>query len=179
MKRKQDNTCEICGRIIEGPVRYRFIDANVKLRVCQNCSRFGQDIGKKQGLKPHSGPKFMPTRQKSPARKPKSRTRIEDLDLIDEFGAAIRQARQKANLTQEQLGKTIKEPASFIKKIEQEKIHPSIDVIRKLERVLKISLLERTRDKELDFKVISGKSSPRAQTLEDIIVFRKKKEKSE
>ncbi|MHA1143487.1 MAG: multiprotein bridging factor aMBF1 [Candidatus Helarchaeota archaeon] len=175
MHRENKNTCEICGRPIEGPVRYRFIDANVKLRVCQNCSRFGKDTSRTLKKSHQTGPKFVPTKKKRMKRVSTRRIRFDEMELIEDFGAEIRKARQKLNLTQDQLGMQIKEPASFIKKIEQEKIHPSINVIKKIEKVLKISLLEKSADKELDFSHVSKKSTVRTQTLEDIITFKKKK----
>ena len=172
-----ENTCEICGRPITGPVRYRYIDANIKLRVCQNCSRFGKEASKPGKPSQKNVPKFVPSpRSKKPPR-PSRRGRIDQTEFVEDFGLKIRKARESQKLTQDQLANRLKEPVSFVKKVEQEKIHPSINAMRKFERILKISLTERAEDQELDFSYASQKpkSSAKGQTLEDIITFKKKK----
>lgn len=173
MSGRDKKECEICGRPIEGPIRYRFIDANIKLRVCANCSRFGKEPSGSRKAPSHGGPKFTPTvRKRRPARPRRPRS-LDAVELVEEFGNKIRKARESAKYTQDQLASQLNEPVSLIKKIEQEKIHPAIKMIKKIEKALKISLIERAQDQELDFSVISKKKL-KDQTLEDIIQYKKK-----
>jgi len=65
----------------------------------------------------------------------------EDLELIEDFGDAVRKARLRLGLTQEDLAKQINEKLTTIKKIEAGEFKPPITLARKLEKFLKIRLL--------------------------------------
>jgi len=70
----------------------------------------------------------------------------EDLDLVEDFGEIVKNARIKLGLTQEDLAKQLNEKLAIIKKIEAGEFRPSIDLARKLERFLKVRLLEPIED---------------------------------
>lgn len=67
----------------------------------------------------------------------------EDLDLIENYGEIIRKARMKMGISQEELAKQISEKLTIIKKIEQGTFKPSIELARKLEKFLKIKIIEK------------------------------------
>lgn len=67
----------------------------------------------------------------------------EDLDLIENYGEIIRNARIKMGISQEELAKQISEKLTIIKKIEQGTFKPSIELARKLEKFLKIKIIEK------------------------------------
>lgn len=79
----------------------------------------------------------------------------EDLDLIEDFGEVVRTARIKMGLTQEDLAKQLNEKLATIKKIESGEFKPPITLARKLERFLKIKLLEPVEE----IKQVSSKYS--------------------
>lgn len=67
----------------------------------------------------------------------------EDLDLIENYGEIIRNARIKMGISQEELAKQISEKLTIIKKIEQGSFKPPIELARKLEKFLKIKIIEK------------------------------------
>lgn len=67
---------------------------------------------------------------------------LEGHHLIEDFGAVVRQARERLGLTQAELAKQISEKLSVIKKIEAGRLKPDELLARKLERALKVKLIE-------------------------------------
>lgn len=97
--------------------------------------------------------------------------RIEMVEFVENYGAKIRAMREKLGLTREELGNLVREKASYIKKIENEEVKPSIQLARALERVLKIKILEEVKK---DYEVFSDlaaptKSGSRTITLADMV----------
>jgi len=66
----------------------------------------------------------------------------EDLDLVENYGDVVRDARMKLGLTQEDLAKQLNEKLTVIKKIEAGEFKPPMDLAKRLERFLKVRLLE-------------------------------------
>ncbi|NHI92721.1 MAG: TIGR00270 family protein [Candidatus Lokiarchaeota archaeon] len=166
------NTCDICGIEIHGKPRLKYVEG-AKLQVCQNCSKFGKSVGFK-GTGDDSSPKFIKTQ-------PRMKTRVikkeQELELIEDYNLRIKNAREKEKLTQDELAQKIKEPVSFVKRVEQGKVHPPISIVKKIERVLRINLLERLEmDDYIPSNVITKDDK---MTLGDMIVVKKKKKKDE
>jgi len=79
-----------------------------------------------------------------PARRPRRRVTSlpgEDLELIEDYGEIVRKARIELGLSQEDLAKQLNEKLTIIKKIEAEEFRPSLELARKIERVLRVKLL--------------------------------------
>ena len=73
----------------------------------------------------------------------------EDLDLVEDFGERVKNARRRLGLTQEDLARQLNEKLTVIRKIEAGEFKPPIELARKLERFLKIRLLEPIDETEL------------------------------
>ena len=154
--------CEICGSEVRH-LRTVVVD-RATLDVCDRCSRFGKPVETRPA----------PDKQgRAPRRATGSRSasvgRIQtDYDVVDGYGALIRSAREKRGLTQEDLGKK----ASTIHRLESESLAPSIALARKLERFLKVRLLEQAG---LEEEVASSlTSTDESITLGEVIKVRKK-----
>jgi len=96
----------------------------------------------------------------------------EDYELIENFGEKVKKAREKIGWKQEDLAREIKEKESIIRKIETMEITPSLDIIKKLEKVLNIKLTVPLS------KILETPPPPPRETsltLGDAIVFKKKK----
>jgi putative transcription factor len=90
------------------------------------------------------------------------------LELIDNFGILIRQARETAGLSHEDLGRKINEKVSQLKKLESNKMIPNHRLAKKLEYTLKIKLLVPLSEEKVSKNHL--KSSPsKAITLGDLI----------
>jgi putative transcription factor len=101
----------------------------------------------------------------------------ETLELIDNFGSHIRQAREKMGLTHEDLGRKISEKVSVLKKIESEKMTPTHQLAERLDHTLKIKLYVPLTEP----KVPSGSIPLKHHeiTLGDLITIKKKTEEKE
>lgn len=66
---------------------------------------------------------------------------FDDIDeLAQDFDQQIRQAREQAGLSQDDLAKQLNEKASLIRKLEQGEMLPTDEMQQKLERTLDIDL---------------------------------------
>ena len=125
--------CEICGNPIKGEPQAILVDG-AKLRVCNNDAKLGTAI--KETPRPQG---LVPKPVHSPLI-PKFDIIEEELELREDFGMAIKSAREKMGLSQDQLAAKINEKASLIRHLETEKLKPDDMLAMKLERFLKISL---------------------------------------
>ncbi|MFP4424270.1 MAG: multiprotein bridging factor aMBF1 [Candidatus Woesearchaeota archaeon] len=115
--------CDLCGK--EAPLFPTEIEGTT-LNACKECSRHGKVL--KQ-----------PKKLSKPVKKKKEEP---EYLIVSDYATRIRNAREKAGLTQEQFGKRINEKVSFIQNLEGNKIKPSISLARKLEKTFSIRLVE-------------------------------------
>jgi len=130
--------CEICGADIPGASTRITIDGSA-LEVCKSCARFGKQEDKFSPV-PR---KIVPAeRAFRPVRKPKPRDSFQDLkEVVPEYGHKIKEARDSLGLSLE-LADRLKEKASLLRKIEREELVPEDEIRKKLEKELKIKLIE-------------------------------------
>jgi len=133
--------CDVCGREIVGKPHHVIIEG-AKMTTCVQCAKLGSAEWKPEPKTRNLPFKIEPSRQFKLKRvKRRIREIREDLTIIENFGSIVRKARQRSNLSQEDLGRKIGEKVSVIRKIEGEKIMPNERLARKLEHVLGIKLL--------------------------------------
>jgi len=106
-----------------------------------------------------------------PKPKPRSGVLIDELELIEDYAKVIRVARQKKQLSQEELAQKIGERISTLQSIEAGRLKPTGKAIRGLERELEISLLEPLGS--VPIKVGSDKPGS-GPTLGDRVVVKRK-----
>ncbi|MEA1925594.1 MAG: multiprotein bridging factor aMBF1 [Candidatus Altiarchaeota archaeon] len=157
--------CELCGRsIIEG--RKVKVEGSI-VTVCDQCSKYGEIV------KPVQATTDKP---RKPVKEAITRSYNFSLDireeLIEDYGMKVKKAREMENMKQEDLAKKINEPASLVKKIESEKMKPSIKIAKRIEGILGIKLIEKIEEKEIN-KADNGER--KEMTLGDVITIRKKK----
>lgn len=134
--------CEVCGRKIHGKP-YKVIIEGAKLTVCDDCSKHGKLTWKEEPkpkavMKPKGQiPPLMVQTRRSQETVPTDTT----VELVENFDARIRQAREKLGLSHEDLGKKMNEKISLLRKIETKKMTPDNLLAAKLEHVLKIKLI--------------------------------------
>jgi len=128
--------CELCGAEIR-EIAYRIVLDGAEMIVCPRCAHGKTVLGTvRLGL---SQPKQV-SRQKQPMRT--TREDVEEV-IVDGYGDIIRQAREKMGLTRELLAVMVGEKESTLRRIEAGQLEPTIDLARKLEKVLKVKLIER------------------------------------
>ncbi len=117
-----------------------------------------------------------PKRVSASKPKPRSGVLIDDMELIEDYDKAIRAARQRKQLSQEELAQKIGERISTLQSIETGRLKPIGKTIRGLERELEISLLEPVGTAPI--KVSKDKTSAGPTLGDRVIVKRKKSQKA-
>lgn len=149
-------SCDICGG---SPIRAQILLEGAKLLACGRCMRSGkilhmfrEDAGEGEPLRPVS-------------RKPPASAGTDE-EIVENWGAIIRKARQKRGLTIDQLASQVMEKANYMHAIESGRIMPTLDTAKKLEKELKITLIERP---EAGPSAASSAKSFKEPTLEDML----------
>lgn len=161
--------CEICGTERGGFFKIDFEGS--ELIVCGECSDYGT---KKKPILEGIKPKKSFIQQHRPQIQMKKLPASERV-LVSDFGQIIRKAREKRNMTIEELGKVLYTKASEINRFESESLKPNDQLIKKLENVLEIELIETVSAEDYDDYISSENES---MTLEDMLM-KKMKQKNE
>ncbi|MFB6136060.1 MAG: multiprotein bridging factor aMBF1 [Halobacteriaceae archaeon] len=142
--------CEMCGAETSSPTTVKVEGA--ELQVCDDCVEFGTEVRTQESSA--TSTKYSTSSSSDSSSSggsggsggSGSRRRRDMFDEMDELASdydqRIRQAREEAGLSQEELAREVNEKASLIRKLEHGDVLPSDDVQRKLERKLDIELTE-------------------------------------
>ena len=146
--------CEMCGTEVGSPNRVKIEGA--ELDVCDDCTEFGTEIRTDDassststkystGSSDSSGSSSSGSSggggSTSSSGGGRRRDMFDEMDeLSQDYDERIREGREDAGLSQEDLAKQLNEKASLIRKLEHGDILPSDDVQRKLERALDVDL---------------------------------------
>ena len=152
--------CELCGRELQG-LAYRIRLEGAELIVCPACARGKTIVGTINFSRTQ-----LP-RQIKTAPKPKKPVEVEQT-IVENYGDIIRNAREKMGLTRDMLAAMVGEKESIIRRIEAGQLEPTIELARKLEKVLKIKLVEEI----IDYEMESGDLKNYDITLGDIAEFK-------
>jgi putative transcription factor len=134
--------CELCGK--EVPETRSVWIEGAQMKACKDCQRFGD--------KAQAGAKESPTKvviaSRLEQRERRMRTRDiykeeEVFELVDDYAARIRDARNARGWKTEQLAAKISEKASTLSKVEAGHLKPDDALVAKLEKELNIVLIEK------------------------------------
>lgn len=158
----EDADCEICGR--KGVKAVVSVEG-AKLMVCGRCA-----YGKKILY-------FLEDREAPVERveAPRRGKMEEAEEIVDSYGKIIRKAREKMGLSIAVIAERINEKESYIDRIEREKIIPPFPVAKKLEKELRIKLIEKVEASVAPAAASTKKFSE--PTLADLLESQKKKGK--
>ena len=145
-----NGTCELCGN--KGVNLAVVLFKGRRIYACEKCierynliriSKFSNVLTSKSTSKAIASHRtFQPIKTfKFPPKTGLIQT--DEYVLVSNFGAKIKGARESLGLTQEELAKRLKIKVSLIKKIETEKWSPPIELAKKIERELNISIIEK------------------------------------
>lgn len=116
--------CELCGK--SGNLVKAIVEGSL-LNVCEKCAKFGKVILIKQPQQ------VKEIRQKT----------TEIINIINpDYPKLVKEAREKFNLKQEELARKLDEKLSVIHKLETGHLQPTMLLAKKLEKELKITLIE-------------------------------------
>jgi putative transcription factor len=155
--------CDMCSS--EDKV-YRIELEGSMLNVCEKCASYGRVIGKLKQEEPPKAKKKQELQAKEELAKAKKEAETIQL-IVPNYPELVRKAREKLGLKQEDFAKKLNERESVIHKLESGLMKPSIDLARKLERFLKIKLVEEV-DTEAGSSGLKAKGSD-GLTIGDLI----------
>ncbi|MEK6822893.1 MAG: multiprotein-bridging factor 1 family protein, partial [Nanoarchaeota archaeon] len=98
---------------------------------CQKCGTYGKVLARPS----------MPINRKTVVRAVEP-----TLGIVTDYAARIRKARERTGLNQKEFAATLNEKESIVHKLETGTYEPPIDLARKLERMLHITLIEEDKD---------------------------------
>lgn len=161
-------SCELCGR---NEAKYDCEIEGTRMKVCDDCSRFGAVKGK-------SNVRIVVSDNKKPVFKDP------EYLFVQGYGIIVKNAREKLGLKQEDFAKSINEHKSLIHQVESEHIKPNILLARKLERFLKIKIVEEVKTEKYEASEesktlnstgrLTSKPASEGLTFGDLINIRKK-----
>jgi len=155
--------CEICGRPIEGEPIPVEVDKAV-LYVCRSCAaQYGKRTTQQQ---PQA------VAQKKPAPRPKPaapRPPPLEVELVENFGAVIRRARENLGLSREALAAMLGVKETVLRRIEAGQLQPDLALAKRLERALGVRLLVEAAEEGV---AKSGGKVERGLTLGEVAEIR-------
>jgi putative transcription factor len=101
-------------------------------------------------------------------RKPRRRVSLELYDIVEDYPDRIREAREMKGWDLKTLAQKLRISETLLRRIEQGKMKPSIDLARRIEKVLKIKILVPT-----EFEEEYESPPPGTLTLGDVVVIRR------
>ncbi len=124
--------CEMCGK--ELPLFIAIVEG-AEVQVCANCGKFGNVL-------------------RRPVAKAAPKKAVQEVidTVVEDYAERIRKAREKLGKTQKEFALMLTEKESVVQHIESGGMTPSIDMARKLEKLLKIQLVEEEKQEVVDAK---------------------------
>ncbi len=165
--------CEVCGRQIFGRALNIVIDG-AKLVACTDCAQFSisaPQIFRKEKAEVKKTTASAPRVRRQPARMDETSLIGDDLELVENYGFLVRKAREKMSLTHDELSRKVGAKVSVLQKLETGKMVPDQDLAKRLERTLKIKLLQLASRISVEEK-FTGK--PSELTLGDVVATKNK-----
>ncbi len=168
--------CEMCGEIIRGVPKLVRVEG-AELQVCSKCEKFGTEVQqvRRTGVAAGRPAASKQGRPGVPVATPGAYRKRDlfdymDGEIVDDYAARIRHAREEKGLSQKDLAMQLMEKEHLIKKIESAGLIPEDAVRRKLEKALDIRLVD-TIESDTEKKTES-RITP---TLGDLTIIRKAK----
>ncbi|MXR52873.1 TIGR00270 family protein [Halovenus sp. WSH3] len=175
--------CEMCGTETSNPNRVKIEGA--ELDVCDECTDFGTEID--TGSSSSSSTKYSTSSSSDSSSSSgagatntgastassggggggRRQDMFDDIEeLAQDYDERIRQAREKAGMSQEDLAQDLNEKASLIRKLEQGEMLPTDETQEKLERSLGVDLSAGGSTDDTDWE---SDSSTGEYTLGDVV----------
>ncbi|MBA2861646.1 multiprotein bridging factor aMBF1 [Methanococcus maripaludis] len=129
--------CELCGKEVKDIIKTRV--EGVEMNVCEACAKFGMSP-KGYSRKPKAV--FKTEIKEKPVKRPRKDMFDNLKTLVEDYGSLVKEAREKKNMTLEELSRAVGIKESLIHKIERNEIEPEEKYVKILEKALGISFYE-------------------------------------
>jgi len=160
--------CDMCGK--DTDLFITEIEGS-QMKVCEKCSSHGKVIKRIVVEQPRVEQKKVQgvvSKVQAPA-SDKETIQI----IVPDFAKRVKDAREKLGLKQEDFAKLINEKQNHIHNIETGHFEPDVNIARKLERALKITLIE----ERILVRERPGKVSTEDLTIGDMITIKRRVKK--
>lgn len=152
--------CELCGK------EEKLFKTNIEgteINVCPSCSKFGKVISAVKEK----------TEEKKLKQEAKKEIQLITEIIVPDFPKIIREKREGLGISQEDFAKKLNEKESVIRKFETGELKPSLDAARRLEKLLKIRLVEEYFDGD---NLVKNKNTlSKELTIGDLIKIKTRK----
>ena len=148
--------CEICGREIESG--YLVEIEGARLVACSGCAERGVIIRR---VREGSG-------HRRERRRGEQSSEEKEVVLVADYGRRIREARERAGLSVEELAKRLRIPETYLRRVEEGELTPTDDLARRLEKLLKVTLFEEIDEEVGEFSTVEDGSAS-GLTLGDVV----------
>lgn len=174
-------TCDICGNIITGEPIIVEVEGAV-LALCSACASKYVSTKNVKVLSKPTTTKQRPTVREHYAQKNvtiryqplRKRASIDRLEIVEDYADLVKTAREGLGLSRDALAKIIGVKESVVRRIEEGQLIPDLELARKLEKVLNITLIR----EKIEEPSITSTSSKHELTLGDIVEIRRRDRKS-
>jgi len=154
--------CELCGEEIRGRAYFGVID-RAEMILCEKCVKRASRVYGPLGQAGHS---------RRPAQRVRSSGRVREVvseEVVEDYARIIKEARERAGLTRDALAAMLGVKVSVVRRIEEGTLAPPIDLARKIERVLKVKLVEEVVNVQPEK---GGEVGAWEETLGDVVIFK-------
>ena len=153
--------CDMCGK--ETNLFKTDVEGSI-LNLCKECSKFGKIISTVREVREEKE-----IRKALPSKAKEIKEEEIVLTIVSDYGEIIKRKREQLGIDQEEFAKKINEKKALIHKIEINQFEPPIDLARKIEKFLHITLIEQ---QELKMDKLS-KSKSEGFTIGDFVKLKK------
>ena len=154
--------CDICGKHAAMAI---ISVEGARMSACRNCKGHGKVIHVLELEETGEGGRGSASEMQYAS--PTQPNIMEREDLVDGYSQLIRQKREKLGLPVAVLAERINEKESFIDHIEKGKVHPTLDVAKKIGKELGIKLVEQVKKEVSPSLQGKGSAQFREPTLAD------------
>lgn len=175
--------CELCGGTFYGKPVVVDLDG-YKASLCAGCAKKVRRGKKNEERTPEPQVEVRTARVKQPKGPPKEappprRGRREgEIELVEDYGKRIREARESLGLSIEQVAASLNIKASLLRNIESEKVVPSYELARNIEKLLEVSIVQRSPER-VEVTSSAPQLTHRGITLGEIVEVKDKRRKGE
>lgn len=149
--------CEMCG---SKEACFKAVIEGTEMYVCSNCKYFGKVVAEVK----------KPVAELKKAKKGLAKPKEEPVQtIVPNYARLIRDKREKVGLSQKDFAKNINEKESLVHNIEIKKFEPGIKLAEKIEKALKIKLIEEYKEE----KGLIQKGKGEGFTIGDLIKVKK------
>ncbi|MFH0971214.1 MAG: multiprotein bridging factor aMBF1 [Candidatus Micrarchaeota archaeon] len=127
--------CHICGK----PAVSEALVEGARVYLCDSCIRYGKPIQKPIQSRTHNATPYPPT---MPAAHQRQAFTPKEYGAVENYGEKIRNSREAMHLTRKELANTLFINENVIERLEDELLKPEHKVAEKLEKFLKIKIIE-------------------------------------